>query len=202
MNLNEYQQAARETAIYPTDIGLAYTTLGLAGEAGELANKVKKVYRDDAGILTTEARWKLADELGDVLWYVAAVASEIGIKLGNLPNIHHGTPERWIELQMQGLDNATMLLPYATLQLIQSVGELTETVTTGFEIRDKWLSDPAPDYKPIQDHAAYQLASILWLVTIIVHLIGIVFEDIAYINLNKLQARRANNAIKGEGDHR
>ena len=62
--------------------------LGLAGEAGELANKVKKVYRDDAGILTTQARWKLADELGDVLWYVAAVATEIGIDLDAIANLN------------------------------------------------------------------------------------------------------------------
>jgi NTP pyrophosphatase (non-canonical NTP hydrolase) len=88
MNLNDYQERAAQTAVYPADVGLAYTTLGLAGEAGELSNKVKKVYRDDAGILTTEARWKLADELGDVLWYVAAVASEIGIELQTVSELN------------------------------------------------------------------------------------------------------------------
>ena len=88
MSLNDYQRRAAETAVYPADVGLAYTTLGLEGEAGELANKVKKVYRDDAGILTTQARWKLADELGDVLWYVAAVATEIGIDLDAIANLN------------------------------------------------------------------------------------------------------------------
>lgn len=90
MTLNEYQQAAKRTAVYPTNIGLAYTSLGLAGEAGEIANKVKKVYRDDGGNVTGEARQDLLDELGDVLWYVAALASELHIELENVAayNLH------------------------------------------------------------------------------------------------------------------
>ena len=81
MHLNEYQTHAKKTAVYPNHVGLLYTTLGLAGEAGELANKVKKVFRDDSGILTEQASWRLADELGDVLWYVAMLADELGIGL-------------------------------------------------------------------------------------------------------------------------
>lgn len=67
-----------ETAIFPADQGLAYTTLGLAGEAGEIANKVKKVIRDGR---STDG---IADELGDVLWYLAAVANELGADLGDI----------------------------------------------------------------------------------------------------------------------
>lgn len=79
--MNEYQEEASKTAIYPKPIGLAYVALGLAGEAGEIANKVKKVYRDNGGKLLPETRYDLADELGDVLWYVAAVASELDYDL-------------------------------------------------------------------------------------------------------------------------
>jgi NTP pyrophosphatase (non-canonical NTP hydrolase) len=53
----------------------------LAGEAGEVANQVKKILRDNAGELTAERRAKIVDELGDVLWYAAALASDIGISL-------------------------------------------------------------------------------------------------------------------------
>ena len=73
-----------ETVVYPEHVGLAYTSLGLAGEAGEIANKVKKVYRDNDGELTRQAQADLMDELGDVLWYVAALATEIGYDLDDV----------------------------------------------------------------------------------------------------------------------
>ena len=69
MEINEYQEMTQATAIYPKETGLYYTTLGLIGESGEIANKVKKVIRDDDGIVSSEMREDLADELGDVLWY-------------------------------------------------------------------------------------------------------------------------------------
>ena len=79
MNANEYQRQARQFAVYP-DIGdnIAYPTLGLTGEAGEVANQVKKVLRDDGGFVNTKRLAAIEDELGDVLWYVANLASEIG----------------------------------------------------------------------------------------------------------------------------
>ncbi len=81
MNMNAYQYEAGQTAVYPAEIGLAYVVLGLTGEAGEIANKVKKVYRDDGGELTDEKRRELVAELGDVLWYAAQVANELGVPL-------------------------------------------------------------------------------------------------------------------------
>lgn len=79
MDLNEYQHAAHAHAIYgahqTTDIGaLTYAVLALCGESGELANKLKKHLRAGTAPDTTV----LADELGDVLWYVSAVAKELG----------------------------------------------------------------------------------------------------------------------------
>lgn len=84
-----YQGIARSTAIYPGAgegkvEGLMYATLGLVGEAGEIANKVKKIYRDGMGEITPDDALRLRAELGDVLWYVSAVASELGISLGNV----------------------------------------------------------------------------------------------------------------------
>ena len=93
MHLADYQRDSRTTAIYP-DAGanLLYPTLGLCGEAGEVAEKVKKMLRDDAGVLTDARRAALAAELGDVLWYVAQVATEAGLDLdavadGNLSKL-------------------------------------------------------------------------------------------------------------------
>lgn len=82
MLLRDYQTDSRRTATYP-DAGanIVYPTLGLAGEAGEVAEKVKKLIRDDGGVMSDERRAALAAELGDVLWYVAQVATEAGLQL-------------------------------------------------------------------------------------------------------------------------
>jgi NTP pyrophosphatase (non-canonical NTP hydrolase) len=82
MRLSEYQALSRATAVYP-DAGdnLLYPTLGLCGEAGEVAEKVKKMIRDDGSVLSPERRAALGKELGDVLWYVAQLATEAGLEL-------------------------------------------------------------------------------------------------------------------------
>ena len=82
MHLSDYQQRSRVTAVYPgAGSNLTYPALGLCGEAGEAAEKVKKAIRDDGGELTPERRNALAAELGDVLWYVAQLATEAGLNL-------------------------------------------------------------------------------------------------------------------------
>jgi NTP pyrophosphatase (non-canonical NTP hydrolase) len=82
MLLSAYQSLSRRTATYPgAGENIVYPTLGLAGEAGEVAEKVKKLLRDDDGVLSEERRAALAAELGDVLWYVAQVATEAGLEL-------------------------------------------------------------------------------------------------------------------------
>ena len=81
MNFNEYQTIAKTTAIYPRTDALVYPVLGLTGEAGEIANKVKKVIRDNEGVLSEKSRQSILDELGDVLWYVSALASDLDVSL-------------------------------------------------------------------------------------------------------------------------
>jgi NTP pyrophosphatase (non-canonical NTP hydrolase) len=84
MNINEYQQQASKTAIYQNK--LIYPTLGLAGEAGEIANKVKKILRDNSGNLQESVREDLICELGDVLWYIAALATDLNVELSEVAN--------------------------------------------------------------------------------------------------------------------
>jgi NTP pyrophosphatase (non-canonical NTP hydrolase) len=85
MDLSDYQRRSRATAVYPgAGENLTYPALGLCGEAGEVAEKVKKAIRDDGGVLTDERREALAGELGDVLWYVAQVATEAGLELDRI----------------------------------------------------------------------------------------------------------------------
>ena len=85
MNFEDYQSEASQTALYPRRLNnLEYPTLGLAGEAGEVANIVKKIQRDHGGVINDEIREKLKDELGDVLWYISACADELGITLDEI----------------------------------------------------------------------------------------------------------------------
>src|SRR5664279_3442541 len=84
VELSQYQRLSRRTAEYPREAWLAYPALGLAGEAGEVAEHAKKAIRDDAGSVSSERREKMAKELGDVLWYVAQIASELGLELDDV----------------------------------------------------------------------------------------------------------------------
>ena len=85
MRFDEYQSAASKTALYPRRLSnLEYPTLGLTGEAGEVANIVKKIQRDNAGVINDEIRTKLKDELGDVLWYISACADELWLGLAEI----------------------------------------------------------------------------------------------------------------------
>ena len=82
MTPNNYQTAALGTAIYPNQgQNLVYPTLGLVGEAGEVAEKVKKLVRDEKNVLTNEIRTKIALELSDVCWYLAVLAYELDYSL-------------------------------------------------------------------------------------------------------------------------
>jgi NTP pyrophosphatase (non-canonical NTP hydrolase) len=81
LKFNDYQKSAMETAIYGAGHKVNYPILGLVGEAGELANKYKKTLRDENGTLTPEKNEALRDELGDVLWYCAALARDLGCTL-------------------------------------------------------------------------------------------------------------------------
>ena len=85
MNFEEYQEKSRKTAIYPNaGENFVYPTLGLSGEAGEVAEKIKKVIRDKNGVMDDESREMIKKELGDVLWYVAQLASELKLPLDDI----------------------------------------------------------------------------------------------------------------------
>jgi NTP pyrophosphatase (non-canonical NTP hydrolase) len=100
VELADYQRLSRRTAQYPREAWLTYPTLGLAGEAGEIAEHVKRVVRDDAGEVSDERRAAIASELGDVLWYVAALASELGL---DLDQIASANLEKLLSRQRRGV---------------------------------------------------------------------------------------------------
>jgi NTP pyrophosphatase (non-canonical NTP hydrolase) len=88
MELSDYQRRSRRTARYPRDAWLTYPALGLAGEAGEVAEQVKKSIRDDDGIVSPQRREALSKELGDVLWYLAQLATELDLDLDEIARVN------------------------------------------------------------------------------------------------------------------
>lgn len=88
MKLNEYQQKAVSTAIYSDNHRLIYPALGLCGESGEVAEKVKKVLRDCDGDVSTEKRNEIAKEIGDVLWYIANLANDLDYDLEDIAQMN------------------------------------------------------------------------------------------------------------------
>ena len=84
--LDMYQQVAKQTAIYPREQAIIYTTLGLTGEAGEVANKVKKIIRDDGNKINESLVQEISAEIGDCLWYFSVLADDIGCKLSDIAN--------------------------------------------------------------------------------------------------------------------
>ena len=85
-NLNNYQMQAKKFAIYPELMKVMYPAIGLAGAAGEVADKVKKIYRDDR----TDARFlaEIAKEIGDVMWYCATLADDLGFDLQQIAEMN------------------------------------------------------------------------------------------------------------------
>ena len=82
MLANDYQTGALQTAIYPNmGSNFVYPALGLCGESGEVADKLKKVIRDNDGVLTDPVRAAVAKELSDVAWYLAVLAYELDYNL-------------------------------------------------------------------------------------------------------------------------
>ncbi len=85
MDFPDYQSKSRRTAKYPS-IGhpVIYPTLGLTNEAGEVAGKIKKIFRDKGGLISDADKEALLGELGDVLWYLAQVCTELGLSLDDV----------------------------------------------------------------------------------------------------------------------
>ena len=88
MTIQEYQDRALKTATYGDNNTIIYTTLGLAGEAGEVSEKVKKVLRDKNGVFDIDTKHEIAKEIGDVLWYCNALAYDLGYSLETIMEIN------------------------------------------------------------------------------------------------------------------
>lgn len=81
MNFDFYHREAKKTSIYPQNMKVCYPALGLAGEAGEVCDKIKKVYRDNNGEFSIDKKQEILNEIGDVLWYMVSICDDLGYTL-------------------------------------------------------------------------------------------------------------------------
>jgi NTP pyrophosphatase (non-canonical NTP hydrolase) len=89
MTFREYQLKAKETAVYPDKgLGFIYTALGLSGEAGEVVEKIKKIWRDKDKRVNDDDRQEITKEIGDVLWYLSQLAEELGINFDEVAQLN------------------------------------------------------------------------------------------------------------------
>ena len=85
MDFETYQNKAKKTALYP-NVGnnFIYPTLGLTNESGEVAGKIKKVMRDKGGVIDDDTKIEIKKELGDVLWYLSQLSTELNLSLDEI----------------------------------------------------------------------------------------------------------------------
>jgi NTP pyrophosphatase (non-canonical NTP hydrolase) len=192
MDLNYYQVEAAKTAIYPCDppiLGLYYCTIGLAGEIGEVAEKVgyfqeQTVKLGEYTPLAVELDL-LKAELGDVLWYTAMLGRELGEHLDDLDD-----PVLWEELPLAGDTVGAML------QLVASQGRVSERVK-------KVLRDRVGVIGPVElAWLRSDLASVLCHLDNLANVFGLTLHEVAEANLAKLASRAKRGMLSGNGDTR
>ncbi len=177
----EYQERTMETAQYPQgEDGVDYIMLGLAGEAGEVLNKLKKVIRGDYE-LTNDKKLAIAYELGDVMWYVAQVVRRYRLTFKN--NV---VADKFEVLQEK--NNA----PFNFKDLCRNAATL-----------NKLGADTLSNYYFVKDNSwqmKLALQSIMILTAMMASRLGTTIEDIVNNNYEKLTARKKIGTIKGDGD--
>jgi hypothetical protein len=201
-----YQKFTRTTAIYPGSDGygddaipaLSYLGLGLVGESGEIADKVKKVIRDGDSDLTDDRREAILAEAGDVLWYATRIADHLGVTLGEIVagNKHldsfsayqgrvvDGT--RWIDILIP--KTSVLNLNLMSLNLCQRSGSVAGTIA--HTIAGGPIVFPS-ELKPVLD-----------ILTGIVDALGGNLGDVAAANVKKLSSRKDRGVLTGSGDMR
>lgn len=191
---NYYQDISEQTAIYPgrgSITGLTYVSLGLAGEAGELCDQVKKIIRDDHGEFTDERRVKLTGELGDVLWYWAGASREINVRCGDVIGLDFCPPE--VIRATPGLGTPTGAA-HSSLVLVRFVARFAERATYGLEdgsLRPEHVI-AAKGLLGNVFHAARAVAASL----------NLDLQEVATANLVKLLSRRDRGVLHGSGSAR
>jgi len=202
ITIGQYEAGTTETAIYP-GVGtgfydaLRYIGLGLAGEIGEISEKIKKAYRDEGGILTDEKRRALCDECGDVLWYLTRATVEHGLTLAevlqaNEPSDYFSNANfNWYEEDVTEEDMTTVLdwAAYYAGGMAEWNGAYSGNVRSF-------------SYLNSTGHATHYLSCIAYNLNQLLITLGSSLDEAAQANHDKLFSRKERGVIGGSGDTR
>ena len=186
MFLNKYQDAAVNTAIYPREVAIVYPALGLAGELGEL---IEKMHKSDHGLVLKE--------VGDLLWYVANLANDLDSNLTELLTNIGCTATRFEQLELFALDVR------GSLQVGEPRDFIGIKVGAICELTKKLYRDDAGELS--DNRRVNILTALAWIlvgICVLVSTFGVRLEPIAVHNLRKLASRKERGVIQGDGDTR
>lgn len=183
---NDYQDRALSTALRPQfGASWTYPTFGLAGEAGELAEKIELLLAQPHLVANND---DLIKELGDVYWYTAAVSFELGLKLDDVA----------AQAMLAGIDRigAHLSLARCALRICAAQGKVCELLKKGIRDADGIIDDER------QDKLTDALGQLLRACGNMAATLGCSPQQVMLTNAYKLAGRKARGVIKGDGDNR
>lgn len=190
MNLCEYQEMARSTAIYLETEGskMIYPALGLAGECGEVVEKIKKFIRDDGEIMTQERRDGIKKELGDVMWYCANICCDADLDLDMVYKMRTSH-------SMAKMHNIT--LPQLALSINRQACIITNDLELWYYKYDCSKSESCR-FKNIPQNLTLLIVG----VEEMANQCDSTLEEVCSMNISKLLDRKERGRLKGSGDNR
>lgn len=190
MDLKQYQQLARRTAIYKQipNSKIIYPAIGLIGECGEVAEKTKKLIRDDNWNMTDKRKTAITKELGDILWYCANICWDIDLDLEMM-------------YEMRGYGITQQIKALMLLRLILHLNRHANIVAQELE---KWYFEDKSQPNAFAKHQTipYHLSHILTCINEIGCRLGYTLEDICKTNIENLAGRQNRGTLHGDGDNR
>ncbi len=194
MKLSEYQEKARSTAIYhvcedyDTNICMIYPGLGLVGECGEVAEKIKKLYRDDNSKLTEKRKEDIKKELGDCCWYLANICSDTTFDLQ-------------LCYDMKSIPQIQKVRKMTFPQLVLHMNRCASIVAESLELWYYQYDRHTGEYSKFMA-IPHNITKILVCVSELASRCGCTLEKVCTGNIEKLLSRKARGKIKGDGDNR
>jgi NTP pyrophosphatase (non-canonical NTP hydrolase) len=188
MDLNEYQEQAASTAVYPENFKILYPALGLIGECGEVAEKIKKLIRDDNCVMTPERRDAIKKELGDCCWYLAASCRDTGCELGMAYDMKRSSTIH---------QTRQMLWPMLVFHMNDNANIMSRAMERWYYVYDSRLSE-----RNMFLEIPQCVTRILVCIEEMAKRCDFTLEEVYSANIEKLLSRKKRGVIKGEGDDR